>query len=223
MYLTPLHKALKAHANPMDATQMKRYMKNQFDFYGIKAPIRKEILKEFFKTQGLPERKDLQTIIESLWSYDQREYQHVALDILMKHKKKWKKDDIKWIEQLIVKKSWWDTVDMLAVNVAGSYFLLYPAQIPSITQKWITSSNMWLNRTAILFQLKYKEKTDLPLLLSYIDQHKDSKEFFHQKAIGWALREYSKRDPNTVIAFVQSTDLARLSKREALKWINKNS
>ncbi len=220
-YLAPLHTAFTTHQNHQDAVLMKKYLKDLFPFYGIKAPKRKEVFKAFIKEQGLPDKRHLAAVAQQLWEYDQREYQHFALEILRKFQKKWEENDVKWLESLVIQKSWWDTVDMLATNMIASYFKLFPDKIKPITTRWIDDSNMWLNRTAILFQLKYKDQTDVPLLLAFIEKHKDSKEFFHQKAIGWALREYSKLDADMVIAFVQSTDLAPLSKREALKWIKK--
>ena len=78
---------------------------------------------------------------------------------------------------------------------------------------------MWLNRSAILFQLSYKVKTNFEILKSECEKHKYSNEFFIQKAIGWALRDYSRFNPNGVITFVNSTDLKSLSRREALRLI----
>ena len=102
-------------------------------------------------------------------------------------------------------------------------FTNYPELIVPFTEKWMTSGNMWLQRTAILFQLKYKSQTDTELLFKYIIALDGSKEFFINKAIGWALREYSKTNPDIVIKFVTGHKLAPLSKREALKVINKKA
>jgi 3-methyladenine DNA glycosylase AlkD len=87
----------------------------------------------------------------------------------------------------------------------------------------MNSGNMWLQRTALLFQLKYKKATDVNLLSDYILRLQGSKEFFINKAIGWILREYSKTDPDWVIQFVQNNNLANLSRREALKWIDRKN
>ncbi len=83
------------------------------------------------------------------------------------------------------------------------------------------SGNMWLQRTALLFQLKYKKATDTKLLTDYILKLQGSKEFFINKAIGWILREYSKTESDWVIEFVKKHQLAPLSHKEALKWLNR--
>ena len=85
--------------------------------------------------------------------------------------------------------------------------------------KWMTSGNIWLQRTVLLYQLKYRKNTNKRILFDAISELKGSKEFFIQKAIGWALREYGKTNPKAVIAFVNSIELAPLSRREALRRI----
>ena len=122
---------------------------------------------------------------------------------------------------MIVNKSWWDTVDYIAVKLVGKHFENFPELIPKHIKTWNSSGNLWLNRTAILFQLQYKKKTDINLLFDIIEKQAGSREFFIQKAIGWVLREYSKTDENAVRKFVMQTNLSSLSKREALKWLNR--
>ena len=78
---------------------------------------------------------------------------------------------------------------------------------------------MWLNRSSIIFQLSYKEKTNFDLLKAECEKHKHSKEFFIQKAIGWALRDYSKYNPNSVKQYIESTSLKPLSQKEALRLL----
>ncbi|MFT6151359.1 MAG: 3-methyladenine DNA glycosylase AlkD [Flavobacteriales bacterium] len=121
---------------------------------------------------------------------------------------------------MITNKSWWDTVDLITTNLVGNYFKLFPEQIIPITKIWMESDNIWLQRTCLIFQLKYKEEIDTDLLTDYILQLKDTKEFFINKAIGWILREYTRTNPEWVIDFVNKHELSNLSKREALKLIS---
>ncbi|MFD2616374.1 DNA alkylation repair protein [Terrilactibacillus laevilacticus] len=203
------------------AKSMKQYMRNQFEFLGLKTPLRREIFKTFLKEQGLPSTKqDLRVVVIDLWESPEREYQMVAMDILGKSKRIMDADDLSFIEYLIITKSWWDTVDFLASNMVGAILLNDPSFIDVYTEKWNNHDNMWLQRTALLFQLKYKEKTDDKRLFRYILDHVDSNEFFIQKAIGWALREYSKTEPDLVRAFIDRHELKPLSRREGLKWVN---
>ena len=155
--------------------------------------------------------------MKEAWQLPEREWQYFALELLAHYKKQWRISTVKIIEYCIIHKSWWDTVDGIADVWAGEYFKLFPQQITSITGKWNQSENMWLQRCSLLFQKKYKGKTDTKLFSKYIKHLSSSKEFFIRKAIGWALREYAKTNPSWVKNFVESNELSPLSKREALK------
>jgi 3-methyladenine DNA glycosylase AlkD len=138
------------------------------------------------------------------------------------HTKSFPQNFIFDLEFYITEKSWWDSVDSIVPSSLGSYFIKYPEQIEHYIPKWVNSNNIWLQRAAILFQLKYKNKTDVIMLFSIVEQLKGGKEFFVNKAIGWALREYSKTNPLLISDFVLNQKLSNLSQREALKIINKN-
>lgn len=207
----------RANGSNVAAKPMEAYMKNQFTFLGIRAGERKKLLATFLKEQGEP--VDLLGLVKVLFQEEEREFQYVAIDLLSRYGKKQPSEAISVYEKLVVQKSWWDTVDGLAGTVISNHFAMYPELIPSYNAKWIDGDNIWLARTAILFQLKYKEKTDTELLFSNCEKWLDSKEFFIQKAIGWALRQYAKESPEEVRRFVKSHSLAPLSKREALKHI----
>lgn len=206
-----------SHADSEEALPMQRYMRDLFPFLGIKSPLRKELTKQLIGKHGIPD--DWRTVTRELWDLPEREYQYLALDLLYRVRKHFGAEDLHLLEELITSKSWWDTVDTLAGTLAGIYFQKYPEQILPSVKTWLASDNIWLKRTAILFQLKYKQKTDVSLLFSTIRACADSREFFIQKAIGWALREYAKTDPDAVRRFVESETLAALSSREALKNI----
>jgi 3-methyladenine DNA glycosylase AlkD len=154
-----------------------------------------------------------------LWDLPEREYHKAALDILEKAKKELTKEDMSWLSSLIVKKSWWDTVDVLSPHIMGYMFSIHGELIQSYADKWIEDENIWLQRSAILYQLKYKDKTDEERLFRYILRRANSDEFFVQKAIGWILREYAKTRPENVRTFVANHYLKPLSKREALKHL----
>ena len=129
--------------------------------------------------------------VKALWEKDEREYQYAAIDYLSRTLKKLDKAHLPLIEELIVTKSWWDTVDLLATKPVGTIARKHPEVISETIETYAFGEHLWLRRTAILFQLKYKEHTDEELLYRYIRQNQTSKEFFIQKAIGWALRELS--------------------------------
>jgi len=122
---------------------------------------------------------------------------------------------------MIVSNAWWDTVDFIAAGTLGRFFRMFPDLVTKLTKEWMVSGNIWLQRSCILFQLKYKKDTDTELLYSFIEKLTSSNEFFIQKSIGWALREYSKVNPPEVLRYTESTELKPLSRREALRIIKK--
>jgi 3-methyladenine DNA glycosylase AlkD len=205
--------------NSEQAGPMSAYMKHKFPFLGIKKPLRSQLTRDLINNYGVPKGEELKEAIRLLFDEEQREYHYLALDLFEKHIKKIKSDDIDLIEWMITNHSWWDSVDLIASKFAGTYFLKFPERMHSITRVWNEHENMWLRRTSIIFQLSYKQRTDEELLFSYCANRSHEKEFFIQKAIGWALRQYARTDTTKVKNFVLSNNLAPLSKREALKHI----
>jgi 3-methyladenine DNA glycosylase AlkD len=222
-YLQPLAEAFQSNANKEIAFFMKKYMKGQFEFFGIKSPERTELKKDFLQKHGLPGPEILPAVVKECWELPQREYLYVMMELLERLAKKAEKDRIELYEFIILSKSWWDTVDFIAANLVGVHFQKYPEMIYPVTEIWMSSGNIWLQRTSLLFQLKYKMKTDVNLLSGYIQRLQGSKEFFINKAIGWILREYSKTDGDWVMNYVQNHELAPLSRREALKWLERKN
>ncbi len=215
-----LYLLFEEYSNTENAVGMENYMKNNFKFLGIKKPLREELSKPWIKKIILTQFEEIPLICKQLWEMYEREFQYVALELLKKYISNAKIECIKEIEFLICNKSWWDTVDLLATNISAEYFRLYPEKKLEYIDKWNSSNNIWLNRSAILFQLKYKKRTDFELLKAIISTHKTSKEFFIQKAIGWSLREYAKTNKEAVLEFIETYPIMPLSKREALKHIN---
>jgi len=201
------------------APKMEAYMKNRFQFLGINAPTRKEIFRNFVREVGLPPLEEHWAVVNELFARPYRELHYLALEICDRRKNKWEADGADHLENLIITNSWWDTVDWIA-GFCGRHFERFPEEVPSRTDAWSESDDMWLNRVSIIFQLKYKDNMDWDLLQKYILAHIDSKEFFIQKAQGWSLRQYTKFQPDRVMKFVEAhPELSRLSQREAMKYL----
>ena len=220
-YVEDLVSFLNGYANASRAFDMKKYMRDQFEYMGISSPIRKEIFRKFINENGFPEKAELESVCKELFNRKERELHYFALEIVYLNKRKFTETDIKLFEFMIVTASWWDTVDFIAPNIIGKFFKMYPEMIHEVTTNWMKSGNIWLQRACLLFQLKYKQSIDTALLYSFIEELKSSKEFFIQKSIGWILREYSKTNPAEVLRFVESTELKPLSRREALKILRR--
>jgi 3-methyladenine DNA glycosylase AlkD len=210
---------LVAYANPIYAPAMKAYMKDHFDYFGVNAPTRKQIVKSFksiYKLNVLED--DFWELIHLLWKEDHRESQYIAIDLLQSHAKKITADRLPFLETLIINKSWWDSIDGIAPAIIGEILRRLPEYRDAYIYRWMDSDNIWLQRSAIIFQLKYGTATDWDLLCEAILKHDTSKEFFVRKAQGWALRQYSKFEPLKVMAFVSANpQLSGLTKKEALR------
>lgn len=204
--------------NEEQAKKMSAYMKDNFPFLGIPKPLRAELEKEFIK-QAKKEKKIEWDFVFMLWDLPEREFQYMAVDYILVLKDSLQKSDIDKIELLITKKSWWDSVDSLAENITGILCAKYPELIQSHILCWAKSDNIWLVRIAVLFQLKYKETTNIELLSLIISKNSKNTEFFITKAIGWSLREYSKTNKKWVKSFLESHTLQPLSVREASKYL----
>jgi 3-methyladenine DNA glycosylase AlkD len=218
-YSLALIEELKGAADGEKAVPMKAYMKNQFSFLGITTPDRRNILKKHHLQNPVNDIERVHKIVYELWLQPYRELQYCGLEFLGYQKKLWQKETIEVIEHCITNKSWWDTVDPLSYDCAGLYFKKFPVSTRVITGRWNHSDNFWLQRSSLLFQKSYKQATDVYLLSEYILHLRESGQFFIQKAIGWILREYAKTDPAWVKDFVNTHELAPLSKREAMKHL----
>ena len=219
-FCSDLEADFRKASNSELAIPMENYMKNNFTYFGIKTEQRRAIFKSNYELNKLEVKSNFKAIAWELFQMKEREFHQTAIDLLLKEfKKKFVLEDIQLIEKLIITNSWWDSVDTIAKYILGGYLSQFPSETLKVIERFSNSENMWLNRSAILFQLSYKEKTNFEILKSECEKHKDSNEFFIQKAIGWALRDYSRFNPKGVEIYVNSTNLKPLIRREALRLL----
>jgi 3-methyladenine DNA glycosylase AlkD len=213
-----------AARDPVQATAMRAYLRDQFPFLGIRMARRRELSRAVLNGAGPVAGAELREVALACWQLPEREYQYFACDLLRRHARLCGPDLLSTLNTLIVQKSWWDTVDALAAHVVGPIVAGYPATV-STMDEWSADENLWLARTAILHQLTYKDRTDPARLFRYCSALAGHRDFFIRKAIGWALREYAKTDPAAVRQFVavQRARLAPLSVREALKNVGESA
>lgn len=212
-----VQKSFQAAANPERADKQQAYMRNLFPFFGLQAEARRALQKEIFTSFTLCSEQEIEPLLRQLWNEREREYQYCAVDLAKYHIKKLSLRSLPLLEQMIKQKSWWDTVDDLAANLVGK---LVGSEL-QLMDKWIGDPDLWIRRTALICQLKRKSATDSHRLFEYCLQRAHEKDFFIRKAIGWALREYSKTNPLAVKHFIAAhrSALSGLSIREASKYL----
>ncbi|NVO18587.1 MAG: DNA alkylation repair protein [Bacteroidetes bacterium] len=220
-YFQSLKESFERNADPVYARGAKAYMRGLSEFYGLGSPLRRELYRDFIRQSGYLEPSQLENLVSYCWEQPQREWQYVGLEMTEHFARKGNPDLLKLAEFMITHKSWWDTVDFVAPNIAGAILKKNPSLIRMQIEDWMSSGNLWLLRSGLLFQLRYKFETDEALLFELCERLSGHKDFFIRKAIGWSLREHSKRNPLAVTQFVGSHNLSPLSQREALKIINK--
>jgi 3-methyladenine DNA glycosylase AlkD len=210
---------LAGFANPKKAPAMAAYMKQLFPFYGIQQPGRKQAFSEIKNTLGYPDFSEAQTLLPALMDQPEREWHLLAIDIAINQKFPLQPNALPLLTTCFLKKSWWDTVDPMAVHWFGKFLLKFPERIPECVSTWSASDNIWLQRLSVLYCLKYKEKTDFILLRQTMEKLAGSKEFFVQKGIGWVLREKSKTHPDWVRETLAEISFKPLSVREGSKYL----
>jgi 3-methyladenine DNA glycosylase AlkD len=219
-FIKNLENDLIQNREPEIVLAWQNYMKNNFSFLGVKTEARRLILNQNYEKYKSEIKTSFRTISWELLNKKEREFHYCGIEILIKEiKNKYQIDDIHLIEKFIATNSWWDSVDVIAKYLVGGYLQQFPNETYTVIERFSNSETMWLNRSAIIFQLSYKQNTNFEILKSECEKHKESKDFFIQKAIGWALRDYSRFNPSGVSEFVNSTNLKPLSKREALRNI----
>ena len=206
------------YSNSEKAREMSKYMRNMFKFYGIPTPIRKSLYKDFLKEEKQSKQVDW-NFLNQCFQDEHREFQYLVYDYLIKLNKFLSYEDISKIENYIRNKQWWDTIDFFD-QVIGTIGLNDP-RVDSLMLAWSKDPNFWVRRLAIDHQLGRKEKTNTKLLEQILVNNLNSDEFFINKAIGWALRDYSKTNPEWVRKFIQShkENMAKRSIKEATKYI----
>jgi len=218
MDFNKLYEEMIQHKNEEQAQKMSKYMLNKFEYIGIKTPERREIFKNFFKEYKNEEKIDWE-FVNNCWENKYREFQYVAADYLKNMKDKLTIDDIPKLKQFILKKSWWDTIDNLDMTIGA--LALKDSNVNKILLEWSLDENIWLRRIAIDHQLLSKEKPNTELLEKILKNNLGQAEFFINKAIGWALRDYSKTNPEWVKNFIEKNreNMAKLSIKEASKYL----
>ncbi len=219
-----LQAELKAAAIPEKAPEMAAYMKTEMPFYGVPAPARKLIVRDLKKKFVPQDAQEHSAYIQALWALPHREEKYVAIDLAKAWKDWIDADHLSLYRQWIEEGAWWDLVDDIAYYLVGGAYLKDREKVGPIMDEWITDPHLWIRRAAIICQLRHKKETDAVRLYDYCLRSAHEKDFFIRKAIGWALRQYSRSEPESVHEFLTThrKDLSNLSFKEGSRILIKN-
>lgn len=225
--VTDIRAVLAEHGNPEIAAQQQAYMKSNLPYYGLKAPVLRVALKPLLVKHTLKSFAEWERAILTLWdNVTHREEWYAALGVARYGRYRdyrTSMDALPIYEHMIRTGAWWDVCDEIAHHLVGDVLMAHREETSAIMRAWSTDDHMWIRRCSILSQCAHKDRTDPVLLRDCILPSIDDTDFFSRKAIGWALRDYAKVDPEWVLAFVVEFEdrLSGLSKREALKHFPK--
>ena len=216
-----VRRELRQAANPEKPAPMAAYMKTEMPFYGVQKPGRESVLKAALKKHPLETRAEVAAAVEALWALEHREEKYLAIRLARAFPEYVTMGSLPLYRRLIVEGAWWDFVDEVASKLIGHLVATQRAKMFAHLDRWIDHDDMWLRRTAIIAQLGLKDETDVDRLFAYCVKRSHEKEFFIRKAIGWALREHAKTDPDAVRGFLDEhgDELSTLSSREASKHL----
>ena len=222
--IAAVRRDLAAAGDPTRAPAMQAYMKSDMPYRGVPLPLVRKLCAAAFAAHPLATAMEFENTVEELFteaSFREERYAALQLAEYRAYARYQTPERIPLYRRLVIVGAWWDTVDELAGNLIGPILLRHPDDIRPVVRSWITDQNLWLRRSAIICQLRHKAATDLELLTTAIDRNAADRDFFIRKAIGWALRQHARTDPDWVRAFVDAREhsLSGLSKREARKHL----
>ena len=217
-----LRAGLEERADPGKAPGMQAYMKSEMPYLGVQTPSLRALCREVFSAHPVDTQARWLDTVLALWRRAQyREERYAAIDLagFRAYRDFQSLEALPAYEEMVVDGAWWDYVDAIAIRLVGDLLSRYPGEMKRRMRAWARGPDLWKRRSAILCQLKFKDTTDIDLLHSCIEHSIEDREFFLRKAIGWALREHAKTDPDGVVAYVVSNAhrMSALSKREALR------
>lgn len=214
-----------AQANPEIAGPQQAYTKSDLPYYGLKTPAVRGVLKSLLKQHTLRSVDEWDLAIRTLWdtvTHREEWYAAIAIAEYGRYREyRTALDALPLYEHMIRTGAWWDVCDGIAIHLVGGVLMAHREEATATMRQWSIDEHLWIRRCSILSQNRHREHTDTNLLRDCILASMDDMDFFSRKAIGWALRDYSRTDPAWVVAFVDEFQdrLSGLSTREALKHI----
>ena len=220
--MAEIRTALAGAGDPEVAVAQQAYMKSSMPYHGVTAPRLKLALRPILAAYRPGGREEWEATVRELWDGATHREEWYAATALARHRaaRPWQDPPtLDLYRHLVVTGAWWDHVDEVAAHLVGGVLSGHRTAVSPVMRAWARDSDLWVRRTAVLSQLRFQAETDTDLLHDVIEPNLDDRSFWLRKAIGWALREYSRTDPDWVRAEVDllGDRLSGLSRREATR------
>lgn len=221
MTITELQILFEKNKDAENAIKQEAYLKNQFKFLGLPKPKRASLEKQFVKNTKQLEKEQVIEVIFNLSELTEREYLYTSQMVLQANYLKFDYDNVLELTKITRNNQWWENTDGFQ-SFLKKWFRANPEYIKPFVLEFYQDENMWMRRLAIIAQLGMKDITDFTVMKKAIRYNLKYDQFFIQKAIGWALRDYSKVNPGDVAAFIDNhrEQMSNLAIREASKYID---
>lgn len=214
--------ALRSAGDAELAAGQQAYMKSEMPYHGVPAPRLKQVLRPILASYAPGSRADWEATVRELWDAATHREERYAATALARHRRArpWQDSEALGLyRHLVVTGAWWDHVDEVAAHLVGGVLAEHRDEVTPVIRAWAVDDDLWVRRTAVLSQLRHQQDTDTELLHDVVVANVDDRSFWLRKAIGWALREYSRTDPRWVRREVDRLGdrLSGLSRREATR------
>jgi 3-methyladenine DNA glycosylase AlkD len=204
------------------AAGTKAYLKSTLVFWGADLPAIRAAISDFCRAHPALTRSDLRAVAASLYAADVHELRAAAIGVLERERATLTDRDLPWLIKLVRRSGTWAYVDWLAPKVIGDVIARYPGAKP-VLLRWSDDEDFWVRRAALLAEHDALRRGagDFALWSRLAEKMLDEREFFIRKAIGWVLREVSKKRPDLTFAFLREhrARVSSLSLQEGAKYL----
>lgn len=208
-------------ANKSEARRMKKELETDAFFYGVRTIERRNMLKTALKRYPITTKEEFKYVVRRLFNGYSQEEHYCSIDIAEAYSEFHSPDMLSLYEEMLSLSHAADSVDPIASRLIGPLIYTHP-ELEEHVEHWIRSTNVWLNRTAIMLHFHRKKQTNIKLLVSTINQLFYHNDYVVQFAIGKVLREYSKFNGDWVMNYISDHPrLNNVSRREALRHLKK--
>ena len=216
-----VRRGLSEAADPAKAEPMAAYLKTDMPFYGVQKAGRTPVLRSLVRAFPATDRAMYTDVVDALWRLPHREEKYLAIGYARSFDAYIDPPSMPLFERLVVEGAWWDLVDETAIKLVGRARFQHRTDVTPVVRRWQTEPNLWLRRSSIICQVGQKTDTDVALLADACTGNLADTEFFIRKAIGWALRDFARTDPDWVRSYCETNraSMSGLSHREATKHL----